>query len=70
MKIRFLGQEFDTPYAFGEAFPAYATYVALVIAGADTPHKVELEIHRRNQARKGKGKPLGSFSRKARRAKA
>lgn len=68
MKIRFLDQEFDTPGAFGDAFPAYANYVGLVLAGHDTPHKVELELHRRNQGKKGR--PLGTAIHKPRRAKA
>lgn len=51
--LTFLGQTMSES-EFRREFAAYATYVPLVRAGADTPHKVELEIWRQNQRRSSK----------------
>lgn len=49
MSLRFLGQTFDNDAAFRQAYPAYSGYVPIVLAGADTPLKVEVELWRRNR---------------------
>lgn len=45
----FLGQSFASEEDFRRAFPAYGNYVKLVKAGADTPQKVETELHRQSK---------------------
>lgn len=44
----FLGHEFRDDAAFRSEYPAYAQYVRLVHAGADTPQKIEQELYRQN----------------------
>lgn len=54
----FLGQTFAEDGDFRRAFPAYAHYVPLVRAGADTPHKIEVDLHRRaSKAKRGRKMP-------------
>lgn len=42
----FLGQSFTDDASFARAYPAYGYYAKLVRAGADSPHKIEIELHR------------------------
>lgn len=44
--LQFLGRSMSKS-EFEREFPAYANYVGLVRAGADTPHKVEVELYRK-----------------------
>ncbi len=60
----FLGETFTNDEEFRRRYPAYANYIAIVRDGADTPHKVEIVLHRK--AKRGKkGKPrIGHVKRK------
>lgn len=51
--LTFLGRTFTVDEDFKRAYPAYGEYVAIVRAGADTPHKVEIELHRKSSRRSG-----------------
>ena len=45
--IVFLGQTFTDEASFKREFPAYFGFISTIRAGADTPHKVEVAVHRR-----------------------
>lgn len=50
----FLGQRFESQEDFGREYPAYRGYAREVVAGADTPMKVEKVIYERmRKARAG-----------------
>ncbi len=57
MKLKFMGQEFDTPSDLAKAFPRYGTpdVVPLIRAGASTPHEVEVAAWKKRN--RGKAKP-------------
>lgn len=65
-KLVFLGREFDTDGEFATAFPAYGHYASMVRAGADTPHKVEVEIYRRNCRNRTSAARLGAIKKRRR----
>ncbi|MBB1060402.1 hypothetical protein [Marilutibacter spongiae] len=51
MTLKFMGREFDGPYAFRQAFPAFAApdAVRAVQAGCQSPTEVEIYCWRRRQ---------------------
>ena len=61
MKLKFLGQEFETVTDLQRAYPKYATpdVVPLIRAGASTPHEVEVAAwKKRNRKAKPKQAPM------------
>jgi hypothetical protein len=55
----FLGQTFEQDEAFRKVFPAYYEHRALIRAGCDTPHKIELALYAKRKKGKRKGKKIG-----------